>query len=192
MNPNRPARLNRVVLALLGLVALAAGVFAVLRGTGVLATVLPVPADEPVLAAELTPPAWVPWVAAAVAIVVGLLALRWLIAQAIRSPGSSDWQLARDPHAGRTYIDSDVAAAPVAEEITEYPGVESATARLTGPRQRPRLYLRVSTDHRADISDLRHRIDDDAIPRLVQALDLPGLPADVLLRLDAGSGSRTR
>lgn len=191
MNPNRPARLNRAVLAVLGVLALAAGAFVLLTGTGVLAAQLPVRSDVPLLPADLSLPGWVPWAGAAVAIVVGLLALRWLVAQTIRRPAHSDWQLAPDTRTGTTHIGSDAAAAPLAEEIAEYPGVQSATARLTGPRTHPHLYVRITVDDRADISDLRHRIDDDAIPRLTQALDLPALGADVLLRLGAaGSGGR--
>ena len=192
MNPNRPARLNRALLAVLGLLTLTAGAFVLLAGTGILRAVLPIQSDGPILATVTAPPPWVPWVGAAVAVVVGLLALRWLIAQTIRRPRTGTWQLAPDTSAGTTHIGSDTAVAPLAEEITDYPGVRSATARLTGPRRQPRLYLRVSTDERADISDLRSRIDTEAIPRLVQALDIPELRADLLLRLDASPGARTR
>ncbi|MGH3993475.1 MAG: alkaline shock response membrane anchor protein AmaP, partial [Pseudonocardiaceae bacterium] len=133
-----------------------------------------------------------PWAVAAAAIIVALLSLRWLIAQAIRRPRGGDWQLAPDTSTGGTHIGSDTAAEPLGEEIADYPGVHSATARLTGPRQHPHLYLWVSTDDRADITTLRHRIDTEAIPRLTQALNLPDLPADLLLRLDTSSGTRTR
>jgi hypothetical protein len=192
MNPNRPAQLNRAILGILGLLLLIVGALVVLAGTGVLATVLPIRADGPLLPADLSFPGWVPWAGAVLAIVIGLLALRWLIAQTMRRPTTSEWQLAPDVHAGATYIDSDTATAPLAEEIAEYPGVHAATAHLTGPRQHPYLYVRVSADDQADISDLRHRIDNDAIPRLTQSLDLPALGADVLLRLDATSGGRAR
>ena len=63
------------------------------------------------------------------------------------------------------------------------------------PHQHPHLYLRVSVDDHAGISDLRRRIDADAIPRLTQALnlpELPELPADILLRLVAAGGARIR
>ena len=192
MNPNRPARLNRIVLTLLGLLCLAAGGVALLVGTGVVGDLLPVPADAPLLPAGPALPGWAPVAVAGVAIIIGLLALRWLIAQTIRRPTSSSWQLSPDTRTGTTYIDSDTAAQPLADEIEEYPGVRSATARLTGPRQHPHLYLRVSADDHADISDLRRHIDDDALPRLTQALDLPALPADVLLRLVTAGGTRTR
>ena len=40
----------------------------------------------------------------------------------------------------------------------------------------------ITVDDRASISDLRHRIDEEAAPRLVSALDLPALDADLLVR----------
>jgi hypothetical protein len=192
MNPNRPARLNRTVLALLGLLCLAAGGVVLLIGTGLLGDLLPVPADAPLLPPRLVLPGWGPSAVAAVAVVIGLLALRWLIAQTIRRPASSNWQLSPDTTTGTTHIDSDAAVRPLADEIEDYPGVRSATASLTGPRQHPHLYLRVSADDHADISELRRRIGANAIPRLTQALNLPALPADTLLRLVTASGARTR
>lgn len=190
MNPNRPARLNRVVLAILGVLTLAAGVVVLLLGAGVLGAL--VPAGAPILAANAALQPWVPWAVTAGASIVALLSLRWLVAQAIRRPGSSDWQLAPDTRHGSTHIDSDAAAEPLREEIADYPGVLSATAHLTGPRHYPQLHLRVTTDDRADITDLRRQIDTEAIPRLTQAMDLPALPADLLLRLDTTSGARIR
>ena len=190
MHPNRPALLNRTVLAIFGVLALVTGAFVLLVGTGMLRSLVPIPPDESLITTDAPPQPWVPWAVTAAAIIVALLSLRWLIAQAIRRPRSSDWQLAPDTSAGTTRIGSDVAAEPLREEIADYDGVHSATARLTGPRQHPHLYLRVSTDDQADISTLRHRIGTEAIPRLTQALNLPALPADLLLRLSTSSGTR--
>jgi hypothetical protein len=192
MNPNRPARLNRTVLALLGLLSLASGGVVLLVGTGLLGNRPSIPADAPLLPAGPALPGWGPAVVAAVAIIIGLLALRWLIAQTIRRPASSNWQLSPDTTTGTTRIDGDAAVRPLADEIEDYPGVRSATARLTGPHQHPHLYLRVSADDRADIADLRRHIGANAIPHLTQAMNLPGLPADMLLRLVATGGARTR
>ena len=192
MNPNQPARLNRAVLAVLGVLTLAAGLFVLLVGTGMLRALVPVPPDAPLIPANRTLQSWVPWAVVPAAIIVAVLALRWLIAQTIRRPGSSDWQLAPDTRHGSTHIDSDAAAEPLREEIAEYPGVLSATAHLTGPKQYPQLHLRVTTDDRADITELCRQIDTEAIPRLTRALDLPALSADLLLRLGTTSGVRAR
>jgi hypothetical protein len=193
MNPNRPERLNRTVLAILGVITLAAGVFVLLVGTGSLRRLVQIPATAPLITPDTSPPGWTPWAVAPAAIIVALLALRWLIAQTIRRPQTSSWQLAPDTSTGATHIDSDTAAQPLGEEISDYSDVHAATARLTGPRQHPQLYVSVTADARADITALRRRIDTEAIPHLIQALDLPSLSADLLLRLDtSGGGTRAR
>jgi hypothetical protein len=96
------------------------------------------------------------------------------------SPGST-WQLAGDPQTGATTLSTTTAAAPLAAEISTYPGVRAATARLAGVHQHPELHIRITTDDRASPSELRHRIDEVAVPRLVDALNLPAVDADLLL-----------
>src|SRR3954447_22743089 len=102
MNPNRPARLNRTLLAVLGLLLLLTGAFVLLVGSGAAPTVtarLPARADRPMLPARLparadvpmlpggfVAPAWLPGVGLAAAVVLGLAALGWLIAQTARAP----------------------------------------------------------------------------------------------------------
>lgn len=185
MNPNRPARLNRTVLALLGLLMVLAGALVLVVGSGAAPSAsagLSVAADAPLLPPNPDPPAWLPWAGAAAAVVVGLVALRWLVAQAARVPPGTTWQLAGDPQTGATLLSTTTAAAPLAAEISTYPGVRAATARLAGVHQHPELHIRITMDDRASLSDLRHRIDEVAVPRLVGALDLPALDADLLLR----------
>jgi multisubunit Na+/H+ antiporter MnhC subunit len=186
MNPNRPARLNRTVLAVLGLLLLLTGAFVFLVGSGAAPTVtarLPVRADVPMLPDGFVAPAWLPWVGVAAAVVVGLAALGWLVAQTARAPATGTWQLADDPRGGTTELDTATAAAPLAEEISTYAGVRAATARLAGAHQHPQLHMRVTAEDGASLPDLRHRIDELAVPRLVGALDLPALDADLVLRL---------
>jgi hypothetical protein len=52
------------------------------------------------------------------------------------------------------------------------------------------LHLVIGTEDAADITALRRRIDAEAVPRLRHALDLPVLPADVLIRLDDARSAR--
>jgi hypothetical protein len=182
MNPNRPARLNRTVLALLGLVLLLTGAAMLLVGSRAPAG-LPVRADVPLLPADREAPAWLPWAGAALAVVVGLGAVGWLVAQAVRVPAGATWQLVDDPRGGTTELDTSTAAAPLAEELSAHPGVRSATARLVGAHSHPELHIRVTAEDGASLADLRQQIDEVAVPRLVGALDLPALDTDVLLRL---------
>jgi hypothetical protein len=178
--PNRPARLNRALLMLFGLLFLAAGVGVLIIAFGVVPQVRP---DDPVIPTQLALPGWAPWAAVAAAVVVGLACLRWLLAQTIRRPLTGTWMLTDNPGKGTTKIAADTAAAPLVDEIETYPGVYKATARLSGTRTAPMLHLEVAAEDRADISELRDRIDSQALPRLRDALDIDILPAALLLRL---------
>jgi len=185
-HPNRPARLNRTLLALLGLLLVLAGAF----GLGLLTGLLPaLDPTTPLVPTGVTVQNWVPYLAIVVAVLLGLLCLRWLLAQALRRPKTSTWRLPVDSGRGTTRLDTDHAAA--AADIATYPGVAKATATLTGPRPQPVLHLEVSTETGTRIGPLRDRITTHALPRLRHALDLDTLPTDLLLRLDTTTGDRT-
>lgn len=186
-SPNRPARLNRTLLLIVALVLLAAAAFTLLTGFGVLTVAQRSSALTP---ASLSPPTWVSYVTIVIAVVVGLLALRWLLAQTARRAKTGTFRLEADPASGTTRLDAQDAVAPLVDEVETYPGVHRASARLAGTAARPQLYLTVGTEDAADVSELRRRIDTDAIPRLRQALDLPALPAQVLFRLDDARSAR--
>jgi hypothetical protein len=184
-SPNRPARLNRSLLALLGLVLTAAGGFVLALGFGLLGDVLPSLAPTaPVITPRTGVQPWVPYLAVAATVVVGLLCLRWLVAQALRRPKTGTWRLHRDQARGLTRIDADVAADALAADVETYPGVKQATANLAGTKHQPTLHLVVTTEQNTPISPLRARIAEHALPRLRQALELDDLPGDLLLRID--------
>ena len=188
-SPNRPARLNRTLLALFGLMLLAAGAFQLTTAFGVLPLLRP---DALIIPTQLVVPGWAPWVGVVAAIIVGLLCLSWLLAQGLRRPKTGTWTLTDNPRPGTTKIAAHTAAAPLVTEIETYPGVHKASARLSGSHTHPAVHLVVATEDRADISGLRERIDTRALPRLRQALDLDTLPANLLLRLDDARSARTR
>ncbi|MFE0020589.1 alkaline shock response membrane anchor protein AmaP [Amycolatopsis sp. NPDC059021] len=176
---NRPAGLNRTVLALTGLVLLAGGGFAVATYFGWLRVLDPA---SPLVPGTAAPPVWVFWVTVAVAVVVGLLCLRWLAAQAFRTPKSVGWRLEESPEDGTTTMDSSAANAPVATDIEGYEGVKSASAWVSGSRDEPELYLLVTAEQDVDITALRHRIASHAVARLRQALEVETLPVRLELR----------
>lgn len=191
-SPNRPARLNRSLLLVVAILLLAAAAFTLLTGFGILAGLgLTGPGRSSTLTpATLSPPTWMSYVTIVVAVLVALLCLRWLLAQAQRRPKSGTWRLEADPARGVTRLEASTAVDPLVDEVQGYPGVHRATARLSGTAARPFLHLVVGTEDAADITDLRRRIHVDAIPRLRQALDLPTLPAELLIRLDDARSSR--
>lgn len=184
---HRPARLNRGLLAAVGTLLLAAGAFVLALGLAL----LPLDPTVPLLPDTTTVTPWAPWATVATAVVVGLGALRWLLAQAQRRPSGTTWALPTAP-GSRTRIRSDVAAAAVAADVTGYRGVAKATAALTGPRDRACLVLTVHTETGTQVGPLRARITDHALPRLRTSMGLLTLPTDLLLRLDATDGNRAR
>lgn len=190
---NSPARLNRCLLALIGVILLAAGVFGLLFGLGLLRSQLPeLDPTAPLIPPDAQVHSWAPYAATAVAVIIGLLSLRWLVAQAPRRPTAGAWELHRDSGRGTTFIDAEVVAAGIAADIESYSGVHKVSASLTGTRAHPALRLEVTTEENTSIAALRHRVASHALPRLCEALEVTSVPADLLLRIDAASPSASR
>lgn len=186
---NRPARLNRGLLAILGITGLAAGGFAVATHFGRLSVIDP---DSTLVPGTGTPPTWVLYTAAAVAVVLGLLLLRWLLAQLARKPKTHTWHLETDPATGRTELPAATAISPFTTEVGAYPGVHSAHATLAGTPDAPAVALVISVEQDGDLTAIRHRIDTDGLPRLRQALDLDALPTTIEFRFSTKTGARAR
>lgn len=187
---NRPARLNRSLLALLGGALLAAGAFTLAAYSGWLGWVDP---ETPLVPGTAAPPDWVFWLVITGATVLALLCLRWLVAQLFRMPRPVSWRMEADGSAGRTVLSSHTVATAVATDIESYDAVRAADAWLMGTRATPELHLVVTTDPGADIPPLRSRIHDEAVPRLCRALDVGDLPVRLELRIAAaGQGARLR
>jgi len=176
---NRPARLNRFLLTLLGVAAVAAGGFLLAARWGHIPGLTP---GASVFPHPHTPAYWVYYAVAAGAVIVGLLCLRWLVAQLALRPRARAWQLERDPSQGRTDLATGVAVAPFTEEITGYPGVRSVRATLGGTHRDPSLTVVIGATADADLSGIRSQLATQGLPRLRQALDLPALPATVEFR----------
>ncbi|WP_131741448.1 alkaline shock response membrane anchor protein AmaP [Actinomadura roseirufa] len=188
----RPARLNRTGLVLFGLLLALPGAAALARGLGAFGDGR---ASDTILDAQVR--RWVDdhgwfWPAVtAAAIVLALLGLLWLVAQ-VRSRRLRDLTLEpEDAAEGSTHLSAKAVTDALEEEIGEYPGVQSVHGRLLGSSQRPRLRLNVAYDHRADLPDLRRRIEDDAVRHLCVALERDHISTVVRLRLVPGDRART-
>jgi hypothetical protein len=186
---NRPARLNRGLLTFFGIVLLAGGGFAVATHFGRL-TVLK--SDSALVPGTGTPPTWALYVAAAAAVVLGLLALRWLAAQLTRKPKTGTWRFEADPDRGRTELAASTAIEPFLGEVGTYPGVAAAHATLAGTRDTPALALVLSVDQDGDLTAIRHQVDTVGLPRLRQALDLAELPTTIEFRFSTKATARIR
>ncbi|WP_328394416.1 alkaline shock response membrane anchor protein AmaP [Nocardia sp. NBC_00416] len=181
---DRPAALNRILLALVGALLVAVGALGLAAHFGRLGGV---DTDSGLVPGTAAPPTWVFWAVVVGAVVLGLLCLRWLFAQFFRMPKPVSWRLEAPEAAGTTVLDSGTAAAPVAADIESFPEVRTAKAWLSGPCDSPELRLVVTAEPYADIAALRRRILDDAVARLGRALDFEDITVQLELRFaDAG------
>lgn len=182
-------RANRSVLALIGLVLLLAGAAGTAAGTGLFGN-----SFKKTNVIDQDYRDWVAshdwfWLAvAAGSILIALLALRWLLAQA-STDRLSHLDLESDRSAGRTVLSGGAVTDAVAGEIEGYRGISGASAHLLGTRGTPTLLIHATLDGRGDPAELRRRIQTDAIAHARQSLDKPDLPVRLELRL-AGTARR--
>ncbi|QXJ21691.1 alkaline shock response membrane anchor protein AmaP [Actinomadura graeca] len=179
----RPAHLNRTGLILFGLLLALPGAAALARGLGAFGDRR---ASSAVLSDRVRDYAgdhsWFWPAVTAAAVVLALLGLAWLLAQA-RSSRLHALRLEPEPREGGTRLPAKAVTDALEAEIGDYPGVRNVRARLLGTSGRPRLRLNVAYGRHADLSDLRHRITDEALRRLCTALEREEVPAVVRLRL---------
>lgn len=186
MRAKRVNAANRTVLALLGIVLLAAGVVGLIIGFGIRTLVglrlpepgQPIAADQLLTAANDSP--WFWWVVAAASLLVALLALRWLIAQ-LATDRVRHLDLTENDRDGTTTLSATAVADGAADDAKLVPGVDNASAHL---RVRPpqQLVLTVDVALYADLSAVRAQLEETAISNTRHVLDNPDLPVHIELR----------
>ncbi|EHR52675.1 hypothetical protein SacmaDRAFT_4490 [Saccharomonospora marina XMU15] len=186
-NVNRPSRLNRSLLAVVGAVLVAGGGLALSTYFGWSGLFEP---TAPLVPGTQQPPTWVLYVTVVVAVLVAVGCLLWLVAQFAREPNTRTWHLETDPPRGHTDIAPGTAVEPLIHDIAGYPGVHDADATLAGSRDAPLLSLVVTTEQDADLTAVREQIAAHGVPRLRQALELNTLPAVLEFRVAGPEGSR--
>jgi hypothetical protein len=120
--------------------------------------------------------AWLWLVIAAAAVVLGLLALRWLAVLLFSTDRAHDIRIGGARCAGRTTLLAAALTDAVTQEIGTYSGVHAAKARIVGDPTTPELVIDVTLELSADPSALRHRIETHAVTHAREALDDPDLP----------------
>jgi hypothetical protein len=179
-------RLNRFILFLLGLIALAGGVVTLLLSFGALGKKQ---AKQPLLRESTRHFAdrnagWF-WTAIAIgAALLALLALRWLLAQASTQRVSA-LSLESDRSSGHTKLATGALGEAVEDEVERIRGVSRASARMLGKASDPLLRLDVKVGDDGDLGYIRSRIEQDTIPNARQAVGLDRLP--VWVRLAVGT-----
>ncbi|HKF89355.1 MAG TPA: hypothetical protein VKB85_14965 [Propionibacteriaceae bacterium] len=181
MSAARVNATNRTVLALIGLVLLAAGIGGLLLSLNLIATGTgrwPVVPDA--VAGFVTGTSWLPSAAAAAAVAVALLGLWWLLAQfRVDWPGQLD--LTGDRPDGITTLAAGAFTDAVEDDAESIRGVTGASANLRSKPTR-RLDLTVNLAAFADLGEVRRSLEQQTAARTRQVIDQPNLPIRIELR----------
>lgn len=186
---SRIDRVNRVLLILLGLVCVAGGILILLVSYRVFGTST---ARQPLLRPATREfvdrnHGWFWLAVAAGSVVIGLLALRWLLSQlSLARVGALD--VDPDRSLGETLVSTGGLSEAVEDEVNSYRGVEHASARFFGASARPHLRLDVSLAETADPGAVRTRVESEALANVVQATGRHDLIS--LVRLDIAEQRR--
>ncbi len=188
----RPDRLDRLVLTTLGAFLAAAGAYGLVRGGGGLGER---EADDPLLLASVrdfvADNQLLFWAgAAAVALLVAWLGHRWLRAQ---FPASKTVRrLDFDATAGAIHLDAAAATRALENDLHNHPDVRSARARLLRGGPRPDVELRVGVADDVDVAAFGGWIEDEALSRFAQALQVTDLTARMEVRFTGPAGRSLR
>lgn len=131
------------------------------------------------------------WPATAVAaLLMVLLAARWLLALLFTTDRARDLRIPGGGGPGRSTLAPAALTEAVVEEVQSYRGVDSARARLIGDPANPNLVLTATLQDTADLPALRRRIQTGALAHARAALDRPDLPAQLDLTVTTKRASR--
>ena len=185
-------RINRTALVLLALLLIAAGGAA---GAAALGVSGPFTEHSKLMANPTgryigTQGAWLWPAAAAAAVIIALLALRWLLALLFSTDRTGDLPVRAEGQLGRTVLAAGALTDAVTGEIEGYPGVYSARARLIGDPADPRLVVTTVLEQNADLVALRQRIESRALTHARTALDNQSLPVQLDLTVTPRRSSR--
>lgn len=175
-------RLDRVLLAVLGLVAVALGTVVLLAGADVVALRSPAALHADAVASAGRHEA--AWTAGAVGggALVAVLALWWAWAQVRRRPERGRLGPTRldVDGPGRTTLAPAPLARALAADVEQVDGVAAATARLVAVRPVPEVLVTVTAGLDCDLARLRADLEGP-LARLAGALGVDAVHADVRL-----------
>ncbi len=174
---------NRTLLILIGLLLLVAGAaglalsFEAFGADAAASAVIP---NE--LSQFIADNPWYWWAVVAVAIIMALLMLRWLIAQ-LHSTRLSHLDVEPDRSSGETVLRGGAIADGVEHEVQSFLGVQDASLRLQGTQASHRYHLTVDLNERADVDAVRTRLTTQTVPNMRRAQDFEEPAIDIRLVL---------
>ena len=171
---------NRSVLALLGLLLIAAGALGLALALGAFGSgpkkvsLLPgsvrrYPGDHP----------WFWWAVAGGCLLVALLALRWLLAQ-FHTDRTSRIDRTTDARTGYTIVHAGALNEAAADDARTIAGVTDASAHVS--HDPPRLQLQVNLADYADLTVVRDQLESRTVAHVREAMSDESFPVDIELR----------
>jgi hypothetical protein len=131
------------------------------------------------------------WPAAAVAaLILALLALRWLLALLFSTDRSGDLLIHSGSSGGRTTLATGALTEAVVQEVESYRGVSSARARLIGDPEDPELVVTATLEETADFAALRQRIETEALTHARSAVGNAALATQLDLTVTTKRSAR--
>jgi hypothetical protein len=125
---------------------------------------------------------WFWWAMAALALLIAVLALVWLMAQ-LRTSRVSRLDLTTDAREGYTTLHAGALTQAVEDEVRGMPGVTGASARVEDHPRRE-LSLTVGMTDTADIDALRTQLENGVVAHVREAVGDPEFPVAIELRPD--------
>lgn len=179
---NRIDRINRALLAVVGLLLVVAGALVIALGTSLFGGRADKQVIPPSVSTFIRDNSWYWWAVAAMCVLVAVLMLRWLFAQ-LQTSSLSKLNVRSDRRDGETVLEAAAIADAVEHEVLAISGVSSATMRLLGTASSHHHKLTVLLDERADINTVRSRLSRQTVPNLRQALDFDDPQLQIRLAL---------
>ncbi|MEO8220930.1 MAG: hypothetical protein ABI563_09115 [Specibacter sp.] len=185
--------LNRTWLTILGVLILTAGIAVLLQTTGILQTfTASPPAGAKIVTGELHPffaQQWLVLLILLMGVLVGVLALLWIIAEVPRKNTADSYRLHLSGTQGRTTCEPAVLATALENQINTLPDVVSSSVLLRGTADEPDLTLKVTVNDRADIRALLRHLERTTFSELSTALEAPLYKRRVQIDVSAKSQS---
>lgn len=171
-------RTNRLMLALFGLLALAAGAGGMAASTGVFGAAFSRQAlfDNRVSSYIGHHGGWLWPAVAGACLLLALACLRWILALLASTDRAGDITIPGDADQGTTIVQPAAITDALTREISAYHGVDTANGRVIGDGRNPQIVLIVTHTPSADLHALHRRIEAEAIAHARRALGKTSLP----------------
>jgi hypothetical protein len=171
-------RINRVILALFGLLVLVAGAAGMAASTGVFGAAF---SRRTLLANRASSyighhGGWLWPAVAGACLLIALACLRWILTLIASTDRAGDITIPGGTDQGTTILQPAALTDALTREVGAYHGVEAAKGRVIGDGRDPEIVLVVNPAPSADLHALHRRIETEAIAHARQALGRPSLP----------------